>query len=73
MSKELLVIQKRGSREVNSVSNICLSKTKEGRLVAYCELFKVHIDRNLLKGIRDSVNQGANIGNEQFTQQKINE
>jgi len=37
---------------------ISLGKAKEERLVAYRELFKVQIDRNLLKGIRDSVNKG---------------
>jgi putative transposase len=46
---------------------LALGKTKNERLKNYRELFKAHIDTELLKEIRESVNKGLALGNERFT------
>jgi len=48
---------------------LALSKTKRERLESYRELFKAHVSVELLKEIRESVNKGLALGNEQFTMQ----
>jgi len=46
-----------------------LGKTQSERLNNYRELFKAHIETELLKEIRESINRGFALGNEQFTTQ----
>jgi putative transposase len=48
---------------------LALSKTKRERLESYRELFKAHVSVELLKEIRERVNKGLALGNEQFTMQ----
>jgi len=44
-----------------------LSKTKDERLNNYRELFKAHIETDLLTEIRENINKGLAFSNEQFT------
>jgi len=46
---------------------LALGNTKQERLDNYRELFKVRVDMELLKEIRESVNKGLALGNEKFT------
>lgn len=46
---------------------LALGKTKKKRLERYRELFKSHLSDERLKDIRDSINKGLALGNEQFT------
>ena len=46
---------------------LALGLSKKERLENYRELFKTHIDTELLKEIRESVNKGLALGNERFT------
>ena len=48
---------------------LALGKTNNERLKNYRQLFKAHVGVELLKEIRDSVNKGLALGNEQFTMQ----
>ena len=48
---------------------LALGKTKKERLKNYRELFKTHIGTELLKDIRNGVNKGLALGNDQFTQE----
>ena len=48
---------------------LSLGKTKEERLENYRALFKAHVNAELLKEIRESVNRGLALGNERFTAQ----
>ena len=45
---------------------LALGKTSESRAACYRELFKGHIDSNLLSRIREAVNQSMVLGNERF-------
>lgn len=44
-----------------------LGKTKEDRLRNYRALFDAHVDTEILKEIRSSINKGLSLGNERFT------
>jgi hypothetical protein len=44
-------------------------KTKDERLNNYRELFKAHIETELLAEIRENINKGLALGNERFTTQ----
>ena len=46
---------------------LSLGTTKEERLENYRALFKVHVNAELLKEIRESTNKGLALGNERFT------
>ncbi len=46
---------------------LALGLSKKERLENYRELFKTHIDTELLKEIRESVNKDLALGNERFT------
>ena len=46
-----------------------ISSDKANRLEVYRDLFKAHVEGELLKGIRDSVNKGLALGDERFTRQ----
>lgn len=48
---------------------LSLGKTKEERLENYRALFKAHLNAELLKEIRESVNKGLALGSEHFTAQ----
>jgi putative transposase len=48
---------------------LSLGKTKEERLENYRALFKAHVNAELLKEIRMSVNKGLALGSERFTAQ----
>ncbi len=48
---------------------LALGKTKAERLNNYRELFKAHIETELLSEIRENINKGLALGNEQFTTQ----
>ncbi len=48
---------------------LALGKTKEERLENYRALFKAHVDTELLKEIRESINKGLALGSKQFTKQ----
>jgi putative transposase len=48
---------------------LALGKTKVERLVNYRELFKTHVEKELLEEIRASVNKGLALGNDRFTTQ----
>ena len=48
---------------------LSLGKTKEERLENYRALFKAHVNAELLKEIRESVNKGLPLGSERFTAQ----
>ena len=48
---------------------LALGKTKHERLESYRQLFKVQVDVELLKEIRDSVNKSLALGNEKFVLQ----
>lgn len=48
---------------------LALGRTKRERLENYRELFKLHIDTDLLMEIRESVKKGLALGNERFTTQ----
>jgi len=48
---------------------LAMGKSKKERLENYRVLFKTHIGSELLTEIRDSVNKGLALGNEQFTLQ----
>jgi len=48
---------------------IRLGKTKNERLENYRQLFKTHVDVELLKEIRGSINKGLALGNERFVTQ----
>ena len=43
-----------------------LGKSLEDRLIAYCDLFKAHIDEAELKSIRETLQSGTPLGNEYF-------
>jgi len=46
-----------------------LGKTCEERTSNYRALFRAHVDGELLKNVRDSVNKGLALGNERFKQE----
>ncbi|MEE9327871.1 MAG: transposase [Cocleimonas sp.] len=46
---------------------LALGKTKTERLDSYRKLFEAHVGVELLKEIRESINKGLALGNEQFT------
>jgi len=46
---------------------LALGKTKQERLSNYRELFKVHVNVELLSDIRNSLNKGLALGSERFT------
>jgi len=48
---------------------LALGKTKAERLINYRELFKAHVETELLEEIRASVNKGLALGNERFKTQ----
>ena len=48
---------------------LALGKTKAERLTNYRELFRAHVEKELLEEIRVSVNKGLALGNERFTTQ----
>jgi len=48
---------------------LALGQTKDERLNNYRELFKAHIEAELLTEIRENINKGLALGNEQFTTQ----
>ena len=48
---------------------LALGQTKDERLNNYRELFKAHIETELLTEIRENINKGLALGNEQFTTQ----
>ncbi len=48
---------------------LVLGKTKAERLINYRELFKAHVETELLEEIRASVNKGLALGNERFKTQ----
>ena len=48
---------------------LALGQTKDERLNNYRELFKTHIETELLTEIRENINKGLALGNEQFTTQ----
>jgi putative transposase len=48
---------------------LSLGRTKEERLENYRALFKAHVNAELLKEIRKSVNKGLALGSERFTAQ----
>ena len=49
---------------------LSLGKAKEG-LESFRALFKAHVNAELLKEIRESVNKGLALGSERFTAQII--
>ncbi len=46
---------------------LALGKTKDERLNNYRELFKAHIEIELLTEIRKTINKGLFLGNKRFT------
>ena len=48
---------------------LALGKTKHERLKSYRQLFKIHVNVELLKEIRESINKGLALGSEQFISQ----
>jgi len=48
---------------------LALGKTKDERLNNYRELFKAHIEAELLTEIRENINKGLALGDERFTTQ----
>ena len=57
-----------GLRTPHSVY-LAISSDKENCLEVYQDLFKAHVEGDLLKDIRDSVNKGLALGGERFTRQ----
>ena len=48
---------------------LALGKSKNERLSNYRNLFEEHVETEVLKEIRESINKGLALGNERFTSQ----